>query len=104
MKDFLINISYYLRLHYISVAWYKLLYYLFSFELSDEPIPRGTRYCYVLDVERNNTEPLDPLSYWTKTCKYYKAMPGQLHAACTFSRYAGHDVLLGDQCKICDID
>ena len=86
--------------YYIEIGYAKLLR-LFNIRRKTSPIPKGTPYCYVLDDERNKTEPID--GYWIKPCKYYRSMKGY-SAACTYVGFIGFDLCLGDQCKICGVD
>ena len=85
-------------LNYIEIFFLKLAR-LVGIYPDSSIIPRGN-YCYVIDDERNKIEPID--GYWTKQCKYYRNMKGQLNAGCTYVAFIGEDVCLGDQCKICN--
>lgn len=68
---------------------------LFGFKKDASVIPSGP-YCYTVEQEQN----LPNGSIKTKVCKYHRNI-GKGRAACTFVGYAGWDIELNDQCKIC---
>ncbi len=87
--------------YYIEIGFAKLLR-LFNIKRSTKPIPKETAYCYIIDEEKNKKEPID--GYWIKPCKYYRAMEEQSYGGCTYVGFIGFDPLLGDQCKICNVE
>jgi hypothetical protein len=86
--------------YYIEILYSKILR-LLHIKRDTSVIPKGM-YCYVIDRERNIKEPFD--GYWIKKCKYYRSLEGELCAGCTYVGVIGWDLLLGDQCKICDVN
>ena len=85
---------------YIEVGFAKLLRF-FGIRYSDLPIPKDTLYCYVIDEERNNKEPLEQ-GYWIKPCKYYRHINNS-NAGCVYVGFIGFDPCFADQCKICGV-
>lgn len=99
MKSFFKNIIYYIKVcwYFIEVCWVKLLL-VFNIWKDISPILCGM-YCYVIDKEKNEKEPIKDGS-WIKNCKYYRYLKKQ-YAACTYLGFIGWDPCLGDQCKLC---
>ena len=80
------------------MIWYWLLG-LFKVKLSTDPIPDGTPYCYVPDVEKNNVN-TETDKYYIKPCKYYKHLGGGCNG-CGFLGVITDDSVFDDQVKIC---
>lgn len=84
---------------FFEVIFARILLF-FGIEKNKEPIPKNTPYCYVIDHERNEKEPID--GYWIKPCKYYRRLKNG-NSACTYIGFMGFDVCHNDQCKICGV-
>ena len=89
------NIILHIKIFFIGI-WNKF------YPPDESVIPTGP-YCYVIDTEK--TKFVDGVvdgDIYTKMCPYYK-FGNSIHG-CTFVGYAGWDVLLSDQCKICGVN
>lgn len=65
-------------------------------------IPKQTPYCYTIDVERlRNDKTLKDGELPIKLCPYFVFGKGESRG-CLYIKYYGDDLLLYDQCKICD--
>lgn len=82
---------------YVEILFTKIQR-LFNVRKDSSVIPPGP-YCYVIDEEKNDLEPIDGI--WVKVCKYYRSMRRQCYAGCTYVGFIGFDLCLGDQCKMC---
>ena len=96
-----LHIKWYLGIpwKFVTIGWGWLLVKL-NIQRDTSIIPPGV-YCYTWDTEKNEKEPID--GYCIKPCPYYKSLPGS-YTGCSYVGFAGHDLLLWDQCKICGED
>lgn len=79
----------------IRIYWGVLLVkikWLLGKEPSQEGIPEGP-YCYSYSPDKGEV----------KMCPNYEVLGGG-KSACLYVGYAGDDVLLSDQCKICSVN
>lgn len=65
-------------------------------------IPKQTPYCYSIDREvLRNRPPTEIGEIPIKTCPYFVFGKGDARG-CIYTKFYGLDLLLFDQCKICD--
>ena len=65
-------------------------------------IPKQTCYCYSIDRERLHTDTtLKDGELPIKLCPYFVFGKGDARG-CVYTKFYGDDLLLWDQCKICD--
>ncbi|MCA9748875.1 MAG: hypothetical protein KC414_07195 [Romboutsia sp.] len=95
IKQFFITVYIYIECYWASILWY------FNIKKDTAKIPNGY-YCYIPDIEKNNNKKEDDFRYYIKPCPYYRTIT-RLKSGCTYLGFAGFDLLLGDQCRICGI-
>lgn len=83
--------------NWIQMVGYWILGKL-DIQLSKEPIPEGTPYCYLPDEDKNNERELG--TFYIKPCKYYKHLGGDLNG-CGYLGIVTDDSVFDDQCKMC---
>lgn len=84
------------------MIWYWVLS-KFNIKLSKDPIPDNSHYCYVPDIEKNAEAKRkgERGVYYTKPCKYYKNLGGDLTGCGYLGQIMNFDVCHWDQVKIC---
>jgi hypothetical protein len=87
--------------------WFQMIGYWIiakcDVQLSKEPIPNNTHYCYVPDDEKNAEAKArgEHGVYYTKPCKYYKHLGGNKTGCGYLGEIMDFDVCHWDQVKIC---
>lgn len=97
MKQRIILASYYIE------AMCSRLLRMFGVRRNVSAIPDG-QYCYIIDKERNEKEPIKNGGYWIKPCRYYRGTKKTGGVACIYVGFYGFDFCLYDQCKICGVN
>jgi hypothetical protein len=99
LKDKFIESRTYIFYQKIRIWIEILIIKILHKKLNNSIIPYG-RYCYAKDEKRNKTHPID--GFWIKHCPYFRKINRELTSGCVYCGVVGFDMLLGDQCKICD--
>lgn len=89
------------RVYVVNVwimLWSKVRLF-FGFRYDKKYIPKGL-YCYMPDVEKNNSKAADDNLYYIKPCPYYMGL-GRRYNGCQYTGHITDDSTFEDQCKIC---